>query len=188
MSLPSREMLPVGKVLYIFNHNSYLDIFLMPCIGLKNTRTVISKRTRKILPLYLCNLGIGSLFIPYKDEPLERESFFKDLGERFRMQDESIFASPEGVHRFQHSISKFNDGIFRAASVARIPICPIFFEIPIASNPLESYFFRSGRVKIRVLPLIETTSWSEETLTANIKDSRNVFVSEFNEVYGEAIQ
>ena len=41
------EIKPQGAV-YFFNHNSFLDIFIIPTLGFKNTRFLISEKTKKI--------------------------------------------------------------------------------------------------------------------------------------------
>jgi 1-acyl-sn-glycerol-3-phosphate acyltransferase len=179
VKFPNAEDLPQEKVLYIFNHNSYLDVFLTPSLGLQRTRIVISTRTKKILPLLLCNIGTGALFIPFKNEPDERSAFFADLTERLRNGSDSVLASPEGVHLFRHGVSKFNEGIFEAAVASGVPLCPLFYEIPEESNPLESHSFRSGTVSIHVLPLIKTADWNSNNLKEKVQEVRELFLAEF---------
>src|SRR3990167_5404121 len=48
---PSKADFPEGRVIYMFNHNSYLDLMLVPLLGLSKTRFIISATTKKVLPL-----------------------------------------------------------------------------------------------------------------------------------------
>lgn len=177
------QNLHFAKVMYIFNHNSFLDIFIIQSLGLKKTRPIISTRTRKILPLFFSTFAIGSHYIPFKDQPVERLNFFKKLTLWIKNNpSENLICAPEGVHTFKYEISKFNKGIFHTALLSKIPICPIFFDIPKESNPLESYFYKSGVVKITVMDIIETKTWCEEKLSKHIEEVRNIFVNKNDEI------
>lgn len=173
-------------VLYFFNHNSFLDTFLVPALGLPRTRLIIARWTKKILPLYLCNLGIGTFFVPAQKEHEARVAFFKRVAAHLRSSQDSILCSPEGVHAFRHYIAPFNRGVFHLALESRRPIQPVFFEIPVASNPFEGYRFRSGRVRIHYLTRIETQHWTLENLDRHIAETRQIFLNEFEFRFGRA--
>lgn len=184
---PKKSDYPKKKVLYIFNHNSYLDIFLIPSMRIPNCRYIINEHTNSILPLYLSNTANGAILIP-KPKNLEgREKFFRDTTTAFRDGDNSIFASPEGVHTFDHHIAPFNQGIFKMAMEAGVDICPIFFDIEKENNPFQNFFFKSGEVKFEVLPVISTKDWTLDNLDQKINEVRNIFVNKFNSRYGENI-
>ncbi|MBL7715801.1 MAG: 1-acyl-sn-glycerol-3-phosphate acyltransferase [Bdellovibrionales bacterium] len=186
--LPDSSQIPAGPVMYIFNHNSFLDIFLLPMLKLPNTVPLLSTRTRKIIPLYLANLGMGAKFIPFKDRPEARLGFLKALSKWLERKEASLVCAPEGVHRFRHGIGKFNRGIFHAAMESRTTIAPLFFKIPKESNPLETHSFRNGRVEVSVLPPISTANWTVETLDEEIQRIRNIYVQKFNQEFQAGIQ
>lgn len=188
VEIQGTENISSTKTIYMFNHNSFLDIFILPLLKLPKTRIIISKRTKKIIPLYMSNIGLGSFFLPFKDEPKNRVEFFKNLSVWLLENDESIICAPEGVHTFRHGIAKFNRGVFHLALVSHSSITPIFLRIPKESNPLESYFFSQGKVVVSVLPSIETSNWKFESLETHIKAVRSVFVDKFNREFGETIQ
>jgi 1-acyl-sn-glycerol-3-phosphate acyltransferase len=175
---PSHE-----PAVYMFNHNSYLDIFLIPALGLKNTRFIISTRTKKILPLYLANLAVGSFFIPFKNEPEARLQFFKKTTDTLQINRQSAICAPEGVHVFRHGIAKFNRGIFHMTMETKHPIKLLFFAIPKASNPLESYHFQRGTVEISEIKQFETKDWTPEVLDQKIIQVRENLETAFNHYY-----
>lgn len=164
----------------MFNHNSFLDAFIIGSLGIPKTRFILSTRMVRIPPLYVSNLGLGTLFIPFKDRPEKRLNFLKNLALRLQQHDDNILCAPEGVHRFKHSINKFNKGVFHAAMESKTPICPLFFKIPEASNPLETHFFEKGEVSVEIMPIVETKDWSPENLEENIEKVRQLFVKKFN--------
>ena len=98
------QSLSSENVLYFFNHNSFLDIFIIPTLGLKNTRFIISEAVQKIIPLHLANLGVDVLYIPDSDETERRIEFFKQVSEDLKAGKYSVICSPEGRHTFLHGI------------------------------------------------------------------------------------
>ncbi len=163
--------------IYFFNHNSYLDLFAIPCLALKNTRLITSTRTKSNIPLLLCNIGFGSLFLPFKDQPEKRVDGFKYIEKKMTNENFSVICSPEGVHTFKNKIGKFNKGVFHMATVTKRPIYPLFIDIPERSNPLESYFYKSGQFSVTSHPKIDTTSWTIEDLEKNLESVRNLYIS-----------
>ncbi|MGK0367702.1 MAG: 1-acyl-sn-glycerol-3-phosphate acyltransferase [Thermoproteota archaeon] len=187
VDFPKISDYPKKQVLYIFNHNSYLDIFIIPSMRIPKCKYIISKVTSNVIPLHLSNISNGALFIPRQKFGQEREEFFKETAQRLKNENFSIFTSPEGVHYFDHTINKFNKGVFHMAMEGKVDLCPIFFNMKKECNPFESFFYKAGRHKLEVLPLISTNDWTKENLDQKIKDVRQVFVDRFNEVHGESI-
>ncbi len=167
--------------LYFFNHNSYLDLIILPALGLMNTRLITSTRTKKYLPLRLCHFGFGSLYLPYKDQKKERLQAFKNIAQRMVEEKFSVICSPEGVHTFRHKISPFNKGVFHLATVTEFPIYPLFIHIPKKSNPLEGFYYQSGNVFVTHMNTIDTDSWCLETLSNNKKNVRNLYIETYEE-------
>jgi 1-acyl-sn-glycerol-3-phosphate acyltransferase len=184
VTFPKREDFPKEKMLYIFNHNSYLDIFIIPAMRIPRCRYIISEITKSILPLYLSNLANGAIFIPHPKKEEKRKVFFLDGAKRLQLDDYSLFASPEGVHTFVHGISNFNLGIFRMAMEAGVSICPLFFNMNKENNPLESYFFKPGEIKIEKMNIIDTSLWSEDNLELKVKEVEEMYKQKFESVHG----
>lgn len=185
---PKKSDYPAQQVLYIFNHNSYLDIFIIPAMRIPHCRYIISETTQNVLPLYISNLANGALFIPRQKEKERRIEFFKKTTEILKNTSWSIFTSPEGTHQFKHYIAPFNKGIFEMAMRSQTPLCPIFFKMDKEHNPFESYVFKAGGVTtFDFLPIVETKDWTQENLSEKISEVRKMFVEHFNEVHGENI-
>ena len=172
------------SVLYFFNHNSFLDIFIVPLLGLQNTRFIITEDTAKILPLHLCNLGINVLYIPTKGDPQRRLEFFKKVTSDLKEGKYSVICSPEGQHRFKHWIAPFNKGVFHMATESGRPIQNLFFNIPKDANPLESINMKSCRVLVESKDLIFTNDWKVDNLNENIESTRSLFLSYYEQCHG----
>ena len=61
----SREYpLPQHQAIYIFNHTSTFDPFILCILGLPHIRFFLSKKTRKLLPLTVMATMIGTFYTP----------------------------------------------------------------------------------------------------------------------------
>ena len=181
--LPDRRNYPPAPVLYTFNHNSFLDVLILTALGLTDTTFLLSEKTKKIIPLYISAKAIGILYIPTKNEKERRLQFFEMLEERIIKEQFSLFASSEGPHTFIHGISPFNKGIYHLAIVCQLPVVPVFLNIPAESNPFESYSFKSGTVKVELLPMIQTKGWELDNLRIHVKEMRQLYIDKYDQVH-----
>ena len=118
------------NVIYMFNHNSFLDILIIPALGLSYTRNILSVRTIVIIPISLCAFGCGTFFIPFKDKPEKRLAFFKRMIDYLLSTQDNLLCAPEGVHRFLYGIHNFNRGVFHMALESNRDIVCLYFDIP----------------------------------------------------------
>ena len=176
---------PETSVCYFYNHNSYLDIFIIPLLGLKNTRYIITEGIKKILPLHLCNLGIEVLYIPDTDKTEERIAFFKQVSEDLRANKYSVLCSPEGRHDWIHGIGAFNRGVFHMAIAAKVPIQTLFFNIPREANPMQGPDMRPCEVLVEAKEFIETSQWTEEEVEIRKQQVRARFLEYYHDAYGD---
>lgn len=174
-----------GVACYFFNHNSILDIFLIPALGLTNTRFIITEGVKRILPLHLCNLGIDVLYIPDTHKTAERIEFFKGVSADLEAGRYNVICSPEGRHDWDHGIAPFNRGVFHMAMVAKCPIHALFFNIPKAANPLEGTVMRNCTVEVRTVDLIPTEAWKLGELPQHIQAVREKFIAAYLETHGD---
>jgi putative phosphoserine phosphatase/1-acylglycerol-3-phosphate O-acyltransferase len=175
-----------GSVCYFFNHNSNLDIFLIPVLGLPNTRAIITEGIKSILPLHLCNLGIDVLYIPDSHKTQERIAFFQRVSADLRAGKYSVICSPEGRHEFKRGIAPMNRGVFHMAMAGECPVQLLYFDIPEECDPLEGVDLRSGQVTVRSLGMVETTDWTVERLPDQIDGIRQRYLAAFRAANPEA--
>jgi len=167
--------------LYTFNHNSYLDGFVLMCLGLTNTRFLLSEKMLVYLPLTITALSIGVLFIPRKKYKERRLKFFLRLEKRIKKEKVSIAGSSEGVHDFFHGITEFNRGVYHTAMACEMPVVAIFIYTPIESNPFNDFRpFKNGTVRMELIDIVSTHTWKPGNLDAHINDVRSKFVEKFN--------
>jgi 1-acyl-sn-glycerol-3-phosphate acyltransferase len=168
-----------GPSCYFFNHNSNLDIFLIPILGLPNTRAIITEGVKSILPLHLCNLGIDVLYIPDSHKTQERIAFFEAVSADLRAGKYSVICSPEGRHEFTRGIAAMNRGVFHMAMAGECPVHLLYFDIPKQTDPLEGVDLHSGKVTLRSLGKVATQAWTRDNLLEQIALVRERFLTEF---------
>ena len=167
---------PAGQAVYIANHTSTLDMFVLIALGMPNTRFFLSGYLRKVVPIGIIGYLTGIFWTMPQTLPERRRRLFAGAAERLRASGESVFLSPEGARITTGQIGHFNKGAFHLATSLRAPIVPMFILIPAAIDPGLGLHARPGQIDIHVGAPIATTDWRVEDLEANISHVRNLYL------------
>jgi 1-acyl-sn-glycerol-3-phosphate acyltransferase len=167
---------PSGQTIYVSNHTSTLDIFILVALGLPNTRFFLSGFLRKILPLGIISWMMGTFFTVPQSNPEERARIFAGAGRTLRRTRESVYLSPEGERITTGTIGHFNKGAFHLATELHAPIVPMFLYIPPEVDPRRGLDARPGTVHVYVLPAIDTRAWVLADLLQNKERVRDLLV------------
>jgi 1-acyl-sn-glycerol-3-phosphate acyltransferase len=164
------------QVVYVSNHSSTIDLFVLVALGLPNTRFFLSGFLQKVVPLGILAHLMGTFFTVPQDRPEERRRIFAHACRILMRTRESVYLSPEGMRVTTGEIGHFNKGAFHLATVLRAPIAPFHIFIPREIDPGAGYRARPGTVVVTFKPLIETTGWQVEEVMANKERVRELFV------------
>lgn len=167
---------PSGQSVYVSNHTSTLDIFVLVALGLPNTRFFLSGFLRRIAPVGIISTMMGTFFTVPQDRPEERRRIFQRAARTLARTGESVYLSPEGGRITTGQIGHFNKGAFHLATTLRAPIVPMFIHIPAHSDPGRGYDARPGVVDVHILRTIDTSEWKAEEAAANAERVRAFFV------------
>jgi 1-acyl-sn-glycerol-3-phosphate acyltransferase len=167
---------PRTQTVYISNHTSTLDLFVLVALGLPNCRFFLSGFLRKFVPLGVIAWAMGTFFTVPQDRPEERRRIFTCAAATLRRTGESVYLSPEGGRITTGEIGYFNKGAFHMATDLRVPIVPMYVHIPKAVDPGLGYAARRGTVTVHVLPQIDTGTWTEDDVMTNKERVRETFV------------
>jgi 1-acyl-sn-glycerol-3-phosphate acyltransferase len=167
---------PREQTIYVSNHSSTLDLFVLVALGLPNCRFFLSGFLRKLVPLGFIAWIMGTFFTVPQNRPAERRQIFARAERTLRRTKESVYLSPEGGRVTTGEIGHFNKGAFHLATNLRVPIVPLYFEIPREIDPGRGYDARPGVVTVHVLPSIATRHWRLEDLLRNTAQVREIFV------------
>ncbi len=167
---------PSGQTIYVSNHTSSLDIFMLVALGLPNTRFFLSGFLRKIVPLGIISSMMGTFFTVPQDQPAERARIFARAARVLKRTRESVYLSPEGGRVTTGTVGAFNKGAFHLATDLRAPIVPMFLFIPQEVDPKRGLDARPGTVHVYVLPPVDTRAWVLADLMQNKEHVRELLV------------
>ena len=173
---------PHQQTVYVSNHTSTLDLFVLAALGLPNCRFFLSGFLRKWIPLGVITWMMGTFFTVPQNRPEERRRIFARASDVLRRTGESVYLSPEGGRITTGEIGPFNKGAFHLATALRAPIVPLYFRIPREMDPGLGYRAGNGVVDVHVLPAIRTSDWTISELEQNKDRVRQVFVRAHEEL------
>lgn len=169
------QPLSESETIYIGNHPSTLDMFVLIGLGLPNTRYFMSSYLRYFPPLGLIGFTIGIFFAPLQRYPERRVECFRKACQELTLSRECVYLSPEGRRR-PAGLGPFNKGAFHLATELGFPIVPVYICVPDEISPGTGIAPRAGTVDVYVKPPIVTTDWEIEELDDNRARIRNFYL------------
>jgi 1-acyl-sn-glycerol-3-phosphate acyltransferase len=174
-------IIPKTQTIYVANHSSTLDLFILMAMALPDTRFFMKRKYLLFGPLGFLAFLTGTFFTPPQSMPEKRARFFQSVERTLRRTGESAFLSPEGTRVTSGEIGPFNKGTFHLATNLKAPIVPLFIEIPREIDPGTGIRALPGTVHVYVKDAIPTSSWRLEELERNKEAVRERFVSYLEE-------
>ena len=160
---PGQPRWPTTPHVYIANHSSTLDFFIITSLGIPNLRAFLGRRTRVIPQIRALGWGLGHFFIPTQDDPQGRVACFERAEQILEATQDNVFLTPEGT-RNPEGLGPFNRGAFHMAAVLGWPIVPLVIDIPAAINPGKRFGSLPGQLRVKRLEAIPTRGWRLEEL------------------------
>jgi len=168
--------IPAAQVIYISNHTSTIDIFVLIALALPRTRFFLSGFLRGLIPLGVIGYLIRIFWTVPQDFPERRRRIFERADRILRSSGDSVYLSPEGTRIINGEVGPFNKGSFHLATSLHAPIIPIYFAIPNEINPGMGFDARPGQIDLWFLRPIETSDWRIEDLEKNRDAVHDLFV------------
>jgi 1-acyl-sn-glycerol-3-phosphate acyltransferase len=166
---------PPGQVVYVSNHSSTIDMFVLIALGLPNARFFLSGYLRALLPLGLIGYLIGIFWTVPQEYPERRRQIFSRAARLLKRTGESVYLSPEGSRITDGTIGPFNKGAFHLATDLCAPIVPLYIAIPLAIDPGKGIAAGAGLVHVHVLPAVDTRGWRVEDVDKNRDAVRRLY-------------
>jgi putative phosphoserine phosphatase/1-acylglycerol-3-phosphate O-acyltransferase len=159
---------------FIFNHQSGLDLVLMLKL-LRRDFTGVAKQELRHNPIF------GPLFDAAGVAFIDRSNTAKAIRalgpalEALR-HGRSLIIAPEGTRSATPALGRFKKGAFRLAMQARVPIVPVVFRNVLDALPKGAFVVRPAVIEAVVLPPIDTSSWTLDTLDHEIDEIRSRYL------------
>ena len=161
--------------IFMFNHQSNADMLIMASL-VRRDIVGVGKRELKNLPVIGPLMGAaGVVFIDRSDRKAAIETM-KPLVHAMQEEGKSLVIAPEGTRAPTRKLGAFKKGGFHVAIQSGIPIVPVVIHNSGDISPKGDRIFRSGTVQVDVLPALDTTSWSIQTIDEHIAAVRNLFL------------
>jgi len=175
LAVTGREHLALRPAVFVFNHQSGADPFLL-CALLRRDFVGVAKAEIRSNPLLGPAFAFAdTVFVDRTDH--EQAVRALDPAVATLRRGLGILIAPEGTRSASFDVAPFKKGAFRIALAARAPIVPIVLHDARNLLPRGGWIMRAGTVHVSVLAPIATEAWSLETLDAHVAAVRQRFVA-----------
>jgi putative phosphoserine phosphatase/1-acylglycerol-3-phosphate O-acyltransferase len=161
---------------FIFNHQSNVDLVVVSRL-LRRDIVGVGKQEIRDIPIVGRLLeSAGIVLIDRKDTRRAIETM-TPLVDAMRVEGKSVALSPEGTRSLTPRLAPFKKGAFHLAMQAGVPIVPIVIHNSGDVQPKGDFLYHPGTVHVEVLPPVDTSAWSVDTLDTHIADVRQMYLS-----------
>jgi len=159
---------------FVFNHQSKADVVIIARL-LRRDFAGVGKKEIKNTPIIGKTLELaGTVFIDRENASSAIEAM-RPLVDAMRNGGKSVVIAPEGTRTVSPRLAPFKKGAFHLAIQAGVPIVPIVIHNSGDVAPKGDFVFRPATVEVDVLPPVDTSSWSAETIEQHVDSVRRLF-------------
>jgi len=160
---------------FVFNHQSNVDMVILARL-LRRDITGVGKKEIGDIPLIGRVLEFcGVVLIDRKDSARAIEAM-APLVDAMRVEGKSVCLSPEGTRSISPKLAPFKKGAFHLAMQAGVPMVPIVIHNSLDVNPKGDVFYRAATVDVEVLPPVDTSHWSVDTIDDHVAHVRGLYL------------
>jgi 1-acyl-sn-glycerol-3-phosphate acyltransferase len=156
----------------VANHQSFLDVVTYGSIFPRRTVSAGKREIGRIPVFGLFYRLSGNLIIDRGHARSAHDSL--EAASRTMREDKiAVWFMPEGHRNQERELLPFKSGAFRLALAARVPIVPIVAEPLTAIVDTKRGLAHPGRLRMRVLPAVETMGLDNKDMAALISSVRS---------------
>jgi 1-acyl-sn-glycerol-3-phosphate acyltransferase len=172
------------QAVYIVNHSSTLDLFIIISLGLPRIRYVAKYELQFNPFFFLLGRLTGQIFINRGNSASSVMELQKSY-DRVRKQGLSVLVAPEGSRKHEMPVGAFKKGAFRIAQDLQLPVVPVFIQGAAELCPGDALLSRSGTVNVWFGKPVSFGDGDEEEFSHKINDLRNTYIKWSNDGYSE---
>jgi putative phosphoserine phosphatase/1-acylglycerol-3-phosphate O-acyltransferase len=160
---------------FIFNHQSNVDLVIMARL-MRRDISGVGKRELRDMPILGRVLEASGVVLIDRSNTAAAIESMAPLVDAMRVEGKSVCLSPEGTRAVTPKLAEFKKGAFHLAMQAGVPIVPIVIQNSSDVQPKGDMLYHPGTVNVEVLPPIETSEWSVETIDKHVAEVRGMYL------------
>jgi len=160
---------------FIFNHQSNVDLVIVARL-MRRDITGVGKREIRDIPIVGRVMESAGMVLIDRQNSASAIEAMKPLVDAMRVEGKSVCMSPEGTRAVTPKLAEFKKGAFHLAMQAGVPMIPIIIHNSSDVQPKGDITFHPGTVEVEVLPPVDTSAWSVDTIDKHVMDVRNLFL------------
>ncbi|MDQ1660114.1 MAG: putative phosphoserine phosphatase / 1-acylglycerol-3-phosphate O-acyltransferase [Blastococcus sp.] len=174
LDVEGAENLSTRPAVFLFNHQSQLDVLLLPKL-LRGGFTAVAKKGLENTPGFGLIFRLADVAFVDRADPDQARRALEPAVQRLR-DGLSLVIAPEGTRSATPTLGPFKKGAFHVAMQAGVPIVPIVIRNAGELMWRGATTIRSGTVQVRVLPPIPTTGWTVDELDERVAEVREQYL------------
>jgi putative phosphoserine phosphatase/1-acylglycerol-3-phosphate O-acyltransferase len=160
---------------FVFNHQSNVDMVIVARL-LRRDITGVGKREIRDMPVIGRVLESAGIVLIDRKNTASAIEAMQPLVDAMRVEGKSVCLSPEGTRAISPNLAAFKKGAFHLAMQAGVPMVPIVIQNSVDVQPKGDLLYHPGTVEVEVLPPVDTSSWTAETIDKHVADVRNMYL------------
>lgn len=161
--------------IFVFNHQSKADVMILAKLIRKDMGGVAKKEVRDTPVIGKLMELAGTVFIDRANARSAIKSM-APLIDAIKIDGKSIVIAPEGTRTLSPKLGPFKKGAFHMAIQAGVPIVPIVIHNAGDVAPKNEFLMRPAKVRVDVLPAVDTSKWTTRTMNDHVAEVRGMFL------------
>ena len=160
---------------FVFNHQSNVDMVILSRL-LRRDITGVGKKELGHIPLIGHILEFSGIVLIDRKDTEKAIATMNTLVDLMQIEGKSVCMSPEGTRSLTPKLAQFKKGAFHLAMQAGVPVVPIVIRNSSDVNPKGSAIYHPATVDVEVLPPVDTSAWSVETIDEHVDAVHQMFL------------
>ncbi len=160
---------------FVFNHQSNVDLVIVARL-LRRDITGVGKREIRDMPIIGRVMEASGVVLIDRKNTAKAIEAMAPLVDAMRVEGKSVALSPEGTRALTPHLAEFKKGAFHLAMQAGVPMVPIVIYNSSDVQPKGDMMYHPGTVQVQVLPPIDTSKWTAETVDEHVAEVRGMYL------------
>lgn len=161
--------------IFVFNHQSKADVMILAKLIRRDMGGVAKKEIRDTPVIGKLMELAGTVFIDRANAGSAIKAM-APLIDAIKIDGKSIVIAPEGTRTLSPKLGPFKKGAFHMAIQAGVPMVPIVIHNAGDVAPKNEFLMRPAKVRVDVLPAVDTSKWRIRTMNEHVAEVRGMFL------------